>query len=177
MDTLEYWFGTGDGEVTTWQSGMDTDVDGDGVNDAVRLDFDGDGLVDDVMWDSDGDGRADRVVLDLGGPEERWFADPVGDGVWGLEVDQAPAPPVPSVTPLPESQPSVWRSVDHDGDGTTDAVADLDGDGIPDAVLLSTRGDGRYDTILVAGDDPARMSVRLSDTDGDGRLDTVRGDP
>ncbi|WP_305093184.1 hypothetical protein [Prescottella sp. R16] len=151
MGALEYWFGTGDGEITTWSSVADVDVTDDGVFDAVRLDFDGDGLLDDVMWDSDGDGRADRVVLDLDGAGERWFADPDGRGVWAREVDQAPAPPIPPQQ-APPPEPSVWRSVDSDGDG-------------------------RDDTILVAGDDPARMSMRLSDTDGDGRLDTVLGEP
>lgn len=167
MGALEYWFGIGDGEVTTWASPADLDLDGDGEYDSVRVDFDGDGLFDDAMWDSDGDGVADRAVLDADGPSARFFTDPARHGVWEHEVSRTETVTRPVVSP------SGWRSVDYDGDGAADdAVVDLDGDGTPDVALLATRGAG-YDTVLVAGDDPDRLTVRLTDTDGDGRLDTV----
>ncbi|RVW02038.1 hypothetical protein EGT50_11455 [Rhodococcus xishaensis] len=168
MGALEYWFGTGDGELSTWTSAADLDLDGDGVFDAVRLDFDGDGLFDDAMWDVDGDSVVDRAVLDAGQSTARYFADPVRNGVWAQEVsrERASPPAAPS--------PSEWRTVDYDGDGESDdAVADFDGDGTPDVVLTSTRDGGRYDTVLVAEEDPGRLTVRLGDTDADGRLDTV----
>lgn len=171
MGGLEYWFGTGDGDPSTWTSVPDLDLDGDGSLDAVRLDFDGDGAVDDAMWDVDADGSVDRAVLDVGSRAARYFADPARTGVWGLEVAGAgPAPdPVPAL--------HGWRAVDYDGDGATDdAVADFDGDGTPDVVLVSTRDDTRPDTVLVAEEEPDRLSVRLTDSDGDGRLDTVRRD-
>ena len=65
MDGLEYFFGTGDGTLSTWHSPADLDLDHDGTLDAVALDFDGDGLRDDAMWDTDADGVADRAMLDL----------------------------------------------------------------------------------------------------------------
>lgn len=168
MGALEYWFGTGHGDPSVWSSAADLDLDGDGVFDAVRLDFDGDGLLDDAMWDADGDGVVDRAVLDAGGSSARWFADPARGGVWAQEVprERFPSTPPPA--------PAGWRSADHDGDGEVDdAVVDLDGDGSPDVVLVSTRDGARYDTVLVAEEDPDRLSVRLTDSDGDGRLDTV----
>ncbi|WP_430334894.1 hypothetical protein [Rhodococcus sp. ACT016] len=171
MGSLEYWFGTGDGSITTWDSEADLDLDGDSEFDSVRLDFDGDGLFDDAMWDIDGDGVVDRVILDAGQPSARHFADPARHGVWAQEVERDVRPSAPPAVP------SGRRSVDYDGDGAVDdAVVDFDGDGTPDVVLISTRGDGRYDTVLVAEEDPDRLTVRLSDSDGDGRLDAVRRD-
>ncbi len=168
MGALEYWFGTGDGDPTVWSSAADLDLDGDGEFDSVRLDFDGDGLLDDAMWDIDHDGVVDRAVLDAGQSSARWFADPARGGVWAQEL---PREHVPS-TPPPA--PPGWRRVDHDGDGAADdAVVDFDGDGSPDVVLVSTGHGARYDTVLVAEEDPHRLSVRLSDSDGDGLLDTA----
>lgn len=165
MEGLEYWFGSGDGATTTWASPADLDVDADGGLDAVRLDFDGDGLLDDAMWDSDGDGVVDRAVLDVGAPEARYFADPVRNGVWGQQV------PAPGAIEGPRG----WGRVDFDDDGERDdEIVDRDGDGLPDYVLVTTRDAPRYDTLLVPEEAPERMTVRLSDTDGDGRLDTVR---
>ena len=56
---------------------LDTDLDGDGRLDAVRLDFDGDGRLDDAMADLDGDGIADHAALDLDndGRAESYFTD------------------------------------------------------------------------------------------------------
>ena len=165
MDGLEYWFGTGEGATNTWTSPADLDIDADGGFDAVRLDFDGDGLVDDAMWDSDGDGSADHAVLDVGAPEARYFVDPTRNGLWAQQIPH-PEPPGP---------PQGWGRVDFDGDGERDdASVDADGDGTPDYVLVATRDSSRYDTLFVAEEEPERMSMRLSDSDGDGRLDTVR---
>ncbi|MCA1005764.1 hypothetical protein LCL87_08545 [Rhodococcus hoagii] len=165
MDGLEYWFGTGDGATSMWTSPADLDIDGDGGFDAVRLDFDGDGLLDDAMWDSDDDGVADRVVLDVGAPEARYFTDPARNGVWGQQVS----------APTVVDDPREWGRVDFDDDGARDdEIVDRDRDGTPDYVLVAARDSSRYDTLLVPEEEPGRMSVRLSDTDGDGRLDTVR---
>lgn len=164
MDGLEYWFGTGDGATSTWTSPADLDIDADGGFDAVRLDFDGDGLLDDAMWDSDADGIVDRVVLDVGAPEARYFADPVRNGVWGQQVS----------TPAAAENPRGWGRVDFDDGERDDEIVDRDRDGAPDYVLVSTRDSSRYDTLLVPEEEPGRMTLRLSDTDGDGRLDTVR---
>ena len=62
---MEYCFGAGDGSATMWIGTPDTDLDGDGSLDALRLDFDGDGSVDDAIGDLDGDGLADHAALDL----------------------------------------------------------------------------------------------------------------
>lgn len=162
---MDYFFGTGDGEPTAWDSPADFDLNGDGTLDAVRLDFDGDGMLDDAMWDSDGDGTADRSVLDLDddGTRESAFRDG-GRGLWELAADgpaHASAPsheagplgesessskpgsvetPKPAETsqPAPAPTPSADRlEVDSDGDGTADQVLiDSDGDGYADSSVV-----------------------------------------
>ncbi|WP_454164206.1 hypothetical protein [Gordonia iterans] len=127
---LEYSFGTGDGELSTWHSPAGLDLDGDGTLDAVALDFDGDGRTDDAMWDSDGDGVADRAVLDLDddGVPETAFADG-GAGVWEIRLVGSPRD---------DAGPAgLGRlEIDVDGDGKTDQVLeDTDGDGHADRVV------------------------------------------
>ncbi|MDR2280047.1 MAG: hypothetical protein LBE07_04225 [Gordonia sp. (in: high G+C Gram-positive bacteria)] len=120
---IEYGFGTGHGELSSWRSPADLDLTGDGVFDAVALDFDGDGFADDAMWDSNGDGAADRSALDLDddGHPEAVFTDG-GKGLW-----ERPADPALSVEGARES------SLDTDGDGSDDTVIiDSDGDGYAD---------------------------------------------
>lgn len=120
---IEYGFGTGDGELSTWRSPADLDLSGDGLLDAVSLDFDGDGFTDDAMWDSDGDGVADRSALDLDddGRPESVFTDG-GRGLWERPVEPAP--------PLERPRES---ALDTDGDGSDDTVLiDSDGDGYAD---------------------------------------------
>lgn len=95
---LEYSFGTGHGEPTTWLSEPNLIIGDGSTPNAVWLDFDGDGLIDDAMWDSDGDGIADHSVLDLITPDgevfndenpPRLFADPIGAGTWNQELPAA----------------------------------------------------------------------------------------
>ncbi|GEE00657.1 hypothetical protein nbrc107696_11030 [Gordonia spumicola] len=121
---IDYGFGTGDGDPSSWRSPADLDLSGDGVLDAVSLDFDGDGLVDDAMWDTDSDGVADRAALDLDddGRPEAVFADG-GRGLW-----ERPMPPDEPVRRQRES------ALDSDGDGRDDTVlVDADGDGYADS--------------------------------------------
>lgn len=132
MEGLEYFFGTGDGELSTWHSPADLDLDGDGVADAVALDFDGDGLIDDAMWDSDGDGIADRVVLDLNdGADATVFSDG-GLGLWEQPCRSGPLPGVDGT---------------EQGGSPRRLEIDVDGDGVPDQVLEDTDGDGFADGI------------------------------
>ena len=111
LEPVEYSFGTGHGEPTSWSSVPDLIVGGGSVPNAVRLDFDGDGLLDDAMWDSDGDGIADHSILDVdleesgwdelgldaAGEQARYFTDPSGAGTWNLEV-QGPERAAPEST-------------------------------------------------------------------------------
>lgn len=133
VDSLEYFFGTGDGALSTWHSPADLDLDGDGVPDAVALDFDGDGLIDDAMWDTDGDGIADRVVLDL--DDDGIGGTVFADGGLGLWEQPRTDPPIPvagrgAADALPRRLP-----IDVDGDGVADQVLeDTDGDGFADGV-------------------------------------------
>ncbi len=135
VDSLEYFFGTGDGELSTWHDPPDLDVGGDGVLDAVALDFDGDGRIDDAMWDSDGDGRADTVLLDLDddGVAESAYADG-GRGLWELPV--APSSSARSSPAQPEPPGPARLSIDNDGDGRTEQILeDTDGDGYADRAV------------------------------------------
>lgn len=127
---MEYFFGLGDGLVTTWHTDPSLDLGGTGLLDAVPLDFDGDGRADDALWDSDGDGVADVAVLDVGGAGEARYTDPAGLGTWSQPVPTgSPAQPLP---PLPTG--SAHLDVDGDGDGVPDTrLSDWDGDGYLDA--------------------------------------------
>ena len=80
---MEYCLGDPDGSATMWTAPLDTDVDGDGLLDAVGLDVDGDGSVDDALADLDGDGVADHAVLD----GLNYFTDD-GSGTWAVIVDR-----------------------------------------------------------------------------------------
>ncbi|QRY62303.1 hypothetical protein JVX90_18285 [Gordonia sp. PDNC005] len=121
---IEYGFGTGDGDLSSWRSPADLDLSGDGLFDAVALDFDGDGRVDDAMWDSDGDGVADRSALDLddNGHPDSVFTDG-GKGLWERPADSA-------------------RTVDR----PRESSLDTDGDSSDDTVLIDSDGDGYADT-------------------------------
>lgn len=176
---VAYSFGLGDGDITTWHSPADLDLDGDGAFDAVALDFDGDGRIDDAMWDSDLDGVADTVRLDvaaLGGDgAERWFTDPPVLGTWGTQVAPEPVSPLPPDTTRadgapPEQElapaadgPGAPASVDAGDPSVSDAPA-------PATVSLDAAG---APVVLVDADDDGRMDTRLGDYDGDGYLDSA----
>lgn len=159
---IDYFFGTGTGPVTHWHSTADTDVDGDGTPDAVRLDFDGDGLRDDAMWDSTGDGIADVVALDLtdDGEPDAYFTDS-GRGLW-----EVPGRGRGADEPAPRRAPadSVAYDLDHNGrDDVRATGVHRAGEAlVAGRIYLDTDGDGRYDYVLV-------------DRDGDGVAD--RGEP
>lgn len=171
---IEYLFGVGDGHTTSWHSPADTDLDTDGVPDAVGLDFDGDGRRDDLLADLDGDGVADVAAIDADddGTADHFYRDS-GRGLWDIAVDRntlglgdrhrpPPAPPMPPATRAPvapaQPPPGAIRTLDTDGDGRDDAelVAATAGRGA--RLYLDTDEDGDLDTVLV-------------DTDGDGAAD------
>ena len=173
---MEYCFGPGDGSATMWIGTPDTDLDGDGEFDAVRLDFDGDGRADDAIGDLDGDGLADHAALDLDDDAavESYFADD-GSGTWAVTVDRGgPGPPLARGLRwfgLDGVEHTGGPLVDFDGDGQTDdRLVDSDGNGLADRVVcdappgavgyLDTDGDGRWDT-------------ELADTDGNGVADAA----
>jgi hypothetical protein len=175
---MEYCFGPGDGSATMWSGPPDTDLDGDGELDAIRLDFDGDGRLDDAIGDLDGDGLADHAALDLddNGTAESQFTDD-GSGTWAVAVD---GPPRAGGAPtgqlrwfgLDGVEHTGGPPVDFDSDGQADdRIVDTDGNGLADRVMcpgeagtvgyLDTDGDGRWD-------------VELADTDRDGAADSSR---
>ncbi|CAM3936433.1 hypothetical protein TSST111916_14425 [Tsukamurella strandjordii] len=154
--SIEYWFGVGDGQVSTWRSPA---VDG-----AVLLDFDGDGRLDDAVLDLDADGRADAAALDLDddGTGESRFRDD-GSGLWaqretpapsrcrapGVPAPAAPGPAPAPATPAPaapgEPAPPVTPVPAEPGQAPRQAVVDSDGDGTPDVLLFDADGDGAAD--------------------------------
>jgi hypothetical protein len=128
---VDYCLSDGDGSATMWSAPPNTDVDADGVLDAIGLDVDGDGTVDDLLADLDGDGVADHAVLD----GQNYFTDD-GSGTWAVSVDRG----------------GQLRMLDVDGDGLADRAlgdgvgyADIDGDGAWDLRLTDGDGDGRAD--------------------------------
>jgi hypothetical protein len=172
---MEYCLGPGDGSATMWTAAADTDLDGDGRLDAVRLDFDGDGLIDDVMADLDGDGLADHAVLDADndGSPEAYFTDD-GSGTWAVTVDR---PPQAGGAPTGQLRWFGLDGIEHAGG----SLVDLDGDGQAGDGLTDTDGDGLADRAVSAdgavgyvdGDRDGRWDVKLADTDGDGTADTA----
>ncbi len=156
---MDYCLADGDGSAAMWSAPLDTDVDGDGILDAVGLDLDGDGGVDDALADLDGDGVADHAVLD----GQNHFTDD-GSGTWAVSVDRGGQLRWFGLDGVEHEGGPV---VDLDGDGQgEDRLVDIDGNGLADRVLgdgvayVDTDGDGRWD-------------VKLSDSDGDGRADAA----
>jgi hypothetical protein len=149
---LEYWFGDGDGPVTTWRSPS--------TQGAVLLDFDGDGRLDDALIDIDADGRADVAALDLDddGTTEARFRDD-GTGLWAQREARAPSrcrPPTgaptgaapkdePKDEPTAKPEPPLTPVPAEPGQAPRQAVVDTDGDGAPDVLLFDTDGDGTAD--------------------------------
>jgi hypothetical protein len=155
-----------EGSATMWTAPLDTDVDGDGVLDAVGLDVDGDGSVDDALADLDGDGVADHAVRD----GQNYFTDD-GTGTWAVSVDRGGLGPQLARGlrwfGLDGTEQTGGPMVDLDGDGQAgDRLLDIDGDGLADRALgggvgyVDTDGDGRWD-------------LRLTDGDGDGTADAA----
>ena len=141
-----------------WTAGADTDLDGDGVLDAVGLDVDVDGLIDDVMVDFDDDGPADHAVLDLDGDgiPEAYFTDD-GTGTWSVSADRGGAV-------------LRWFGLDGVEHPASPARVDLDGDGVrsgwPTSTATGSRirrsGRGRHGstpTATVAGMSGSRTEM------------------
>ncbi|MGY4647086.1 hypothetical protein ACVWWN_000882 [Mycobacterium sp. URHB0021] len=164
LKVVDYCLGD-DGSATIWAAAPDTDLDGDGVLDAVGLDFDGDGRLDDAMADLDGDGLADHAALDLDndGHAEASFTDD-GTGTWAVSVDRA----------------GLLRWFGLDGvERTGGPLVDLDGDGQPGERLVDADGDGLADRVMagsaayVDSDGDGTWDLKLTDTDGDGKADAA----
>ena len=165
---MEYCLGAGDGSANTWVGVPDTDLDGDGRLDAVRLDFDGDGRLDDAMGDLDGDGVADRAALDLDNDDsaESYFTDD-GSGTWAITVDRAGQLRWFGLDGVEHTGAPV---VDVDSDGRPDRLTDADGNGLADRAVSAGEGGA---TGYVDADGDGRWDVKLADTDGDGAADTA----
>lgn len=160
--------GAGDGSASIWVGVPDTDLDGDGRLDAVRLDFDGDGRLDDAMADLDGDGIADHAALDLDndGSAESYFTDD-GSGTWAITVDRVGQLRWFGLDGIEHSGAPI---VDVDEDGRADHLTDADGNGVADrAVSMGEGGASGY----VDTDGDGHWDVKLADTDGDGAADTA----
>ncbi|MEW5813520.1 MAG: pullulanase [Actinomycetota bacterium] len=161
---MEYCLGDPDGSATMWSADPTTDVDGDGVLDAVTLDLDHDDLFDDVLADLDADGLAEHGVLGFGGVGAVDVADD-GTGTWSVHLDRGAALRWLGLDGV--EHPAGSGTVDLDGDGQEgERLADTDGDGLADRAFgtgtawVDTDGDGRWD-------------VRLVDADGNGAADSA----
>lgn len=163
---MDYCYSLG-GDASMWRADLDTDLDGDGVLDAVVLDLDSDGLLDDALADFDGDGLADHAVVDFGADDRQYFADD-GSGTWSIPVDRAGQLRWFGLDGVEQAPGGM---VDFDGDGQADdTLIDSDGNGVADRVFSAddvgttgyadTDGDGLWDVTLV-------------DTDGDGAADSA----
>lgn len=161
---MEYCLGDPDGSATMWTADPTTDVNSDGVLDAVTLDLDDDGLLDDALADLDIDGLADHGVLDFGGDGPVYVTDD-GTGTWAVSADRAAA--------------LRWLGLDGVAHPAGDATVDLDGDGQAGERLVDSDGDGLADRAFGVGaawadtDGDGRWDVHLVDTDGDGAADSA----
>jgi hypothetical protein len=159
---MEYCLGDADGSATMFTAEPDTDVDGDGLVDAVGLDFDGDGLLDDAMADLDGDGLAEHLVREHGA-EAAYFTDD-GTGTWAVSVDRAGQL---RWFGLDGVEHTGGPTVDLDGDGQVDdRLIDVDGNGLADRALGS-------ETAYVDTDADGRWDIKLTDTNADGKADAA----
>ncbi len=164
LTVMEYCVGDVDGGATMWSADPMTDVDGDGVLDAVMLDLDHDGLVDDALADLDADGLAEHGVLGVGGAGAVTVTDD-GTGTWAVHLDPGAA--------------LRWLGLDGVEHPAGAATVDLDGDGLADERLVDSDGDGLADrafgtgTAWVDTDADGRWDVRLVDADGDGAADSA----
>lgn len=161
---MEYCLGDPDGSATVWTAGADTDLDGDGVLDAIGLDLDDDGVIDDALLDLDDDGMADHAVMDVdgdGAPEAYYTDD--GTGTWAVGADRNAAA-------------LRWFGLDGVEHPASAAPADLDTDDLPER-LADSDGDGLADRAFGAGeawvdtDGDGTWDVRLTDADADGMAD------
>ncbi|MDH5674874.1 MAG: OmpA family protein, partial [Myxococcales bacterium] len=158
-------------------SHLDTDSDGDGIDDQLegRVDTDADGLPDYLDDDSssvdtDGDGILDAVEC----PGLRDCLDSDGDGLPNhLDADDD-GDGLPTATERPEGS-----DLDSDGDGLPDHLdADDDGDGLPTATErpegsdLDSDGDGLPDHLDTDDDGDGVLTIderpRGADVDADG---------
>ncbi len=155
---MDYCLADGDGSATMWSAPLDSDVDGIGGLDAVRLDVDGDGAADDALADLDGDGIADHAVLD----GDSYFTDD-GTGTWAVSVDRGGAL---RWFGLDGVEQMGGPTVDVDGDGQAgDRLLDIDGNGLADRAVgaqvayVDTDGDGRWDIKLTDSNDDSKADV------------------
>ncbi|MGK2882743.1 MAG: pullulanase [Mycobacterium sp.] len=156
-----------DGTASMWRADFDTDLDGDGILDAVKVDLDADGLLDDALADFDSDGVADHAVLDFAAADPEHFGDD-GTGTWSVPVDRAGQLRWFGLDGV-ERPPGAL--VDFDGDGAVDdTLFDSDGDGLADRVLCAEEGGV---TGFVDVDADGRWDVTLIDSDGDGAADSA----
>lgn len=137
---VDYCLSDGDGSATMWSAPPNTDLDADGVFDAIGLDVDGDGTVDDLIADLDDDGVAEHAVLD----GQNYFTDD-GSGTWGVSVDRDGLGP---------QLARGLRMLDVDGNGLADRAlgdglgyVDTDGDGTWDLKLTDSDADGKADAV------------------------------
>ncbi len=164
LTVMEYCLADPDGGATMWSADPMTDIDSDGVLDAVMLDLDHDGLVDDALADLDADGLAERGVLGVGEAGAVDVSDD-GTGTWAVHLDRGAALRWLGLDGV--EHPAGAETVDLDGDGHDgERLVDTDGDGLADRAFgsgtawVDTDGDGRWD-------------VRLGDADGDGAADSA----
>ncbi len=156
---MDYCLSDGDGSVTMWNAPLDTDIDGDGLLDAVGLDVDGDGSVDDALADLDADGLADHAVRD----GESYFTDD-GSGTWAVSVDRGGQLRWFGLDGVEHTGGPV---VDVDADGQVDdRLFDADGNELADRAL----GDG---VAYVDTDADGRWDIKLTDSNSDGKADAA----
>ncbi len=150
-----------DAYLTSDVAYVDTDSDGDLLNDYEDEDQDNDGLLNNLDLDALGDGFPDEYQAqdpDMDGVVNYYDSDDDGDGV--LDADDP----------------------DRNGNGTPDEEepADSDGDGVVDAIDLDADNDGfTNQEELIAGTNPYlffdRPGMLWGDLDDDGDVDAADG--
>ena len=174
---------------------VDTDDDGDGIEDSRDADDDGDGISDIADGDDDNDGSSDAIDADddNDGIPDATDTDDNNDGILDAndrDDDDDGAPDALDIDDdndgIPEQE--FCNGLDDDHDGATDeGFADLDNDGqkncadanddndgLPDSTDLDNDNDGIPDAIDPDDDNNGVAEVELCngvDDDSDGLLD------
>jgi large repetitive protein len=191
-----------DGLPNTRGDAPDADTDGDGIANSIDLDDDNDGILDVIEnatsctnaigitvinADCDGDGIPNILDLDsdndgINDVKEAGGLDANGDGIADGTPNASGIPASAGTGIIPLNTDGTGGADPYDLDSNNDGITDLAQSGLPTSLDLN--GDGKIDSTLDPDGDGIMSPVDglpnargdVSDTDGDGIIDTLDSD-